>query len=138
MGFWDAVAAFFNFLTAIFSRKKKGSRAPQARTPRAPPDTPRAAARDPSTSRPRPGDGGAMDAALANRRMGLPPLRRGKPLSAYRLRQYERLERMVTVTVGRFPWSSEEARRALLAKGFNAREVEAYLASDAARRLLGP
>lgn len=59
----------------------------------------------------------------------------GRPATKRNLRTYEQVERHLANAIG-FPWTSAEAERALLARGFNPAHVRAYLASPAARRLL--
>ena len=79
----------------------------------------------------------ALAAAQERRRAGAPLTgNRGTPLGPNRFGGYERLERQIVVRTGRFPWTNGEAQQALSARGFAAKDVEAYLRSDAAKRLL--
>ncbi|HEV8361059.1 MAG TPA: hypothetical protein VGR28_11450 [Candidatus Thermoplasmatota archaeon] len=73
-----------------------------------------------------------------HRRRAHPPVRpNGRVVTQARLRHYEHLERKILVEVGRFPWGTDEARLRLQEKGFDPKAVEAYLASEAVRALLG-
>lgn len=114
-------------------RKAIGGAAPPSQPSRAPTPPPS-----------RPGAPAASSAAAqslkaaqdARRGQPMKRLKTGKPLSAYRLKQYERLERSVVMQTGAFPLDAARVRHALAAKGFRAEDVEAYLRSDAARKLL--
>lgn len=79
----------------------------------------------------------ALKAAQDKRRqLPLTRLKTGKPLSQYRLARYEHLERILVMKAGAFPLDEERIRAALRSGGFDAAHVDAYLRSDAARRLL--
>lgn len=62
--------------------------------------------------------------------------RTGRTMGPGRHQGYESVERIVALRVGRFPWTDDEARRALVAAGFDPVHAEAYLKSPAARKLL--
>lgn len=82
-----------------------------------------------------PAQAGLRDAQQRRRAAGVQRAN-GKPATPRKLNNYERLERQIAADAGAFPFTSEQARQALAARGFDAAHVEAYLRSPAARKLL--
>lgn len=78
----------------------------------------------------------ALDAAQRRRRETGATKKNGKKATARDLRHYESLERALVLERGAFPLDVATTRAALAARGFRPEHVEAYLASDAARKLL--
>ena len=78
----------------------------------------------------------ALEAAQKRRREKGATKKNGKKATPRDLKHYEALERALVLKSGQFPMDAAATRAALQARGFDAQHVEAYLASDAARRLL--
>lgn len=87
-------------------------------------------------SKPRAPHEEALAAAQGKRRAAGVTRASGKRASRGKTGGYEHLERQVMLATGKFPWTSNEVRDALRAKGFDPDHVEAYLRSPAARKLL--
>lgn len=84
---------------------------------------------------PRPGVA-ALEAAQKRRRERGTTKANGKKATPRDLSHYEHLERALVLQAGRFPLDAATTRQTLLARGFEPAHVEAYLSSDAARKLL--
>jgi hypothetical protein len=78
----------------------------------------------------------ALEAAQQKRRAKGATKKNGKPATTRDLRHYETLERSLVLRSGAFPLDAATTRAELLRRGFDPQHVEAYLASDAARKLL--
>ena len=116
----------------IFDEIKKAidPRRPDAGRPQQPPSPPpsRGAAGKPGAA--------ALDAAQKKRREKGATKKNGKKATMRDLRHYESLERSLVLEAGAFPLDAASTRAALARRGFDPQHVEAYLASDAARKLL--
>lgn len=94
------------------------------------------AGRDPRAPEQRGPHEATLKAAQRKRRAGGVERASSKRASEGKIGSYERLERQLALALGKFPWTSSEARDALRAKGFDPAHAEAYLRSPAARKLL--
>lgn len=89
----------------------------------------------PAPARPGPHEANLKSAQQKRRAAGVERAS-SKRASEGKIGSYERLERHLALALGKFPWTSSEARDALRAKGFDPDHAEAYLRSPAARKLL--
>lgn len=119
MGIFDEIKRAVDIATKPTSRtnSSRGGRSPTPPTP------------------PRPGVA-ALEAAQKRRRERGATKANGKKATPRDLSHYEHLERTLVLDAGRFPADAAATRQALLSKGFQPAHVEAYLSSDAARKLL--